>query len=205
LARYRRAELACARVERLSSRSPSGFTLFELLIVMSLMAIFAGIYLGGINALPFEIREASRELAADLQYASQRAIATGDLHRWIVDLDDQRYRLERLHDAEPEQTGFGAPTHAGLLDLRAPADESEFRAVENRSGEWRWLDQDGVWIDRVNVGDDDGTSGLVAIRFVPDGGSDPAEVLIEDASGRRMRLRILAFTSEVRIDEQPDG
>ena len=67
-----------------------GLTLIEILVVVFLIAIFVRLFLpplGGI--LPYEMRNASRELSAELQYASQRAITTGETHRWVVDLDEQ--------------------------------------------------------------------------------------------------------------------
>ncbi len=186
-------------------RRAAGFTLLEILLVISLMALFAGVYLGGIGAvLPFEIRSASRTLAGDLGYASQRAAMAGDLHRWVVDLDAQVFRLERLV-REPRDFGAELATHSDLLDLAPPIEVSEFRPVENRYGDWRRLKGAGVWIARVRVGDDEVEEGVIGIRFAPDGGADPAKLLLEDDGGRRFAVRVLAFTSEIRVDELPDA
>ena len=62
-----------------------GFTLLELLIVIVLIAALGGLLLpspGGLLGL--RIRNASRIVAADLEYTAQRAIATGLVHRWVV-------------------------------------------------------------------------------------------------------------------------
>ena len=185
-------------------RRSSGFTLLEILIVISLMALFAGLYVGGLGAmLPFEIRSASRALAGDLGYASQRAVTSGELHRWVVDLDEQAFRLEELHRETPDTAAL--PTHAELLDLAPPIEVTEFRPVENSYGNWRRLDEGAVWIDRVRVGDVDVGQGVIGIRFAPDGGADPAELFLEDDGGRRFALRILAFTGEIRVEELPDA
>jgi prepilin-type N-terminal cleavage/methylation domain-containing protein len=181
----------------------AGFTLIEILIVLALMTLLAGIFLPGIGGvLPFEIRSASRVLSAELGYASQRAVATGEPHRWVVDLDAQRFRLEYLHE-EPPPEAAELPTHAELLDLRPPRAAREFRPIEEKVGEWRRLDQSDVRIARVQIGDEEHDSGVVAVGFAPDGGSDPAEIRLEDGGGYRFRLRLIAFTGEVRVEEEP--
>lgn len=186
-----------------SPRRAAGFTLIEILVVIGLMALLAGIFLpvlGGM--LPFEIRSAARVLSSELGYASQRAVATGQTHRWVVDLGAQRFRLEYLH-AEPPPQVEEFPTHADLLDLRPPRATREFRPVGTTHGNWRTLDQGGVWIDAVHIGDEEHEDDVVGVGFAPDGSADPAELLLEDEAGYRFRLRIVAFTGEVRVEEEP--
>jgi prepilin-type N-terminal cleavage/methylation domain-containing protein len=178
-----------------------GFTLLELLVVVGLMALLSAVFmprLGGI--FRFEIGAAGRAVAADLNYVSQRAIATGSLHRWVVDLDQQVFRVERLRDT-PILPPSDLPTHAELLDLRAPLRIYEFVPLESRPGEWRWLDQGGVSIAQVKVGDTESRAGTVTIAFGPDGGADPAELLLIDEGGHQIRVLVGAFTAEIRVEE----
>ena len=58
-----------------------------------------------------------------------------------------------------------------------------------------------VWIDEVRVRDQDAAHGVIGISFAADGGADPAELMLRDDGGRRVRLRILPFTGEVRVEE----
>jgi hypothetical protein len=172
-----------------------------MLVVVGLMALLSAVFmprLGGI--FRFEIRAASRTLAADLDYVAQRAIATGSLHRWVIDLDQQVFRVERLRDT-PDLPPSDLPTHAELLDLRAPLRMYEFIPLESRPGEWRWLDEGGVSIEKVRVGDTESRAGTVTIAFGPDGGADPAELLLVDEGGHKLRVLIGAFTAEVRVKE----
>ncbi len=181
-----------------------GFTLLEMLVVVGLMAVLSAVFmprLGGI--FRFEIRRAARTLAADLNYTAQRAIATGSLHRWVVDLDNQVFRIERLRDV-PSLPDSDLPTHAELLDLRAPVRTHEFLPLDARGGEWRWLDEGGVSIQKVRDGDEESGGGTVSIAFGPDGGADPAEVLLSDEGGHQLRILVGVFTGEVSVEE-PEG
>ena len=112
-------------------------------------------------------------------------------------------RIERLRDIPLAPPG-GIPTHAELLDLRAPVRTFELVPVENRTGEWRSIEQGGVWIDRVRVGDEEFRAGTVSIAFGADGGADPAELILADEGEHKLRIVIVAFTGEVRVEEIPN-
>ncbi len=187
-----------------AGRETSGFTFLEILLVVSLMALFYGLYLGGISsALPMEMRTASRVVAAELEYASQRAMTTGELHRWVVDLEQQAFRLERLEVRPP--AAQEDVSHAELLDLAPPRGEREFVALEQKQGEWRALDESGVFFVSLQIADQISTAGVIGVLFAPDGGADPAELVLQDGAGRRTALRVMAFTGEVRVEELPDA
>jgi prepilin-type N-terminal cleavage/methylation domain-containing protein len=182
-------------------RGTRGFTLIELLVAVGLMALLTAVFLPRLGGVfRFEIRAAARAVAGDLGYASQRAVATGTVHRWVFDLSQQAFRLEQLRINEPPSYSE-LPTHAGLLDLTAPVATVELIAVENRWGEWRWLEQRGVRIERILVGDEDRRAGTAHIDFGPDGGADPAELVLVDDGGHKLRVIVIAFTGEVRVEE----
>jgi hypothetical protein len=143
-------------------------------------------------------------LGAELEYASQRAVTTGELHRLVFDLDAQQFRLEQLlsHPAakSPEEA-----THADLLDTKPPRPEREFVPVDDAFGEWRALDETSVRLAVVQVADQSFESGAVAVMFASDGGADPAQILLQDEAGRRMLLRVIAFSGTVSSEELPDA
>ncbi len=183
------------------SRRSLGFTLVELLIVIALIAMLAGLLLpsaGG--ALGLRVRNASRVISAELEHTSQRAIATGIAHRWLVDLDAQRYRTERLLESPPEEPE-GLPTHSELLDLAPPRASSEYTPLEDGSGRWRKLDDPEVRIDEIRIGDFEHRDSEVGVTFAPDGGADPAEIWLLDETGVEQRIRVLAFTGEIKSEE----
>ena len=182
-------------------RRSAGFTLVELLIVIALIATLGGLLLpsaGG--ALGLRVRNASRVISAELEHASQRAIATGIAHRWVVDIDRQTYRTERLLESPPEVTE-GLPTHSELLDLAPPRASSEYTPLEDSSGRWRKLDGPEVRIDEVHIGNFEHRDSEVGITFAADGGADPAEIWLLDRSGLEQRIRVLAFTGEIKSEE----
>ncbi len=177
-----------------------GFTLLEMLIVVALIGLLAGFFLSFPSTTPGALRHSGRVIAAELGYAAQRAISTGRPHRWLVNLDEQSFRIEeQVRKEEPRATEL--PTHAELLDLSPPSSLREYAPVENRSGEWRWLDDTDVAIDEVLIGDDSYAEGQAGVAFSPDGGADPAEVWLRDEAGREMRARVVAFTGEIHLED----
>ncbi|MFQ5515639.1 MAG: prepilin-type N-terminal cleavage/methylation domain-containing protein [Myxococcota bacterium] len=184
-----------------SRRRAEGFTFLELLIVVLLISAFAGAVLPRLGGgFRFRLRDAGRELSAELGYAAQRAVATGRFQQWVVDLDAQRFRLEELQQSDVEPV-IELPTHSELLDLAPPLPDAEYVPVPNRTGEWRRLETDEVMIDEIRLGDRGLREGLVALAFAPDGGADPATIWLLDENGSELRIRIAGFTGELRVDD----
>ena len=184
------------------SRRADGFTLLELMIVITLIvmitAIFAGTLGGGFGV---HIRNAGRSLASELEYVSQRAVTTGRAQRFVIDLDQQMFRVEMEPPPQPEPDAT-LPEHAEGLSLAPPVLNREFVPVDSQLGEWRRLDDsDQVRIEAVRLGDEVKKDGAVAIGFSPDGASDPAQIWLTDDGGYAVHVRLIAFTGEVRIEE----
>lgn len=184
-----------------ANRRAEGFTLLEMLTVVLLIGLLTGFFLGFPSTTPGGLRSSGRVVVAELGYAAQRAISTGRLHRWVVDLDRQTFRIEEWID-RAEKRDLELPTHAELLDLSPPRSQREYLPVENRSGEWRELDDADVVIDEVRIGDDSHAEGLAAVAFAPDGGADPAEVRLRDDDGYEIRARVIAFTGEIQLEDE---
>lgn len=184
------------------TRNDHGFTLLELLIVIFLIVLITGVFATSIGGgFGVHLRNSGRALAAELEYVSQRAVTTGHVQRFVVDLDHQVFRVEMEvpPPAEPDET---LPEHAEGLSLAPPIDRHEFVPVDSLLGQWRALDDaDDVAIREVRLGDEVRKDGAVAIGFSIDGGSDPAEIWLRDDSGHDARIRLVAFTGEIRIEE----
>ncbi len=110
-----------------------GFTLIEMLVVIALVAILAGIstpaYLNWMENARF--REAARNVSSMLRDARARAVTTNLQHRVAFDLDGQRYDLER-QDAPASatwETALWGATTVPAISLRSGAN------CENTTGD----------------------------------------------------------------------
>ncbi len=186
--------------------SDVGFTLLELLIVILLIVLITGVFTTTIGGgFGVHMRNSARSLAAELEYVSQRAVTTGRTQRVVVDLDRQVYRAE-MQLPPPKDTAAALPDHAEGLSLAPPLDAREFVPVDARIGEWHALDDaDDVAIHEVRLGDEVRREGAIAIGFSIDGGTDPAEIWLRDDAGYQVRIRLVAFTGEIRIEEPEEN
>lgn len=74
-------------------RSQRGFSLVELIVVMVLIAVVAGIGAAAISSgLPGQqLRGAAREMAVELRFARAQAIATGREQTFEINVGDKRW------------------------------------------------------------------------------------------------------------------
>ncbi len=78
-------------------RRTSGITLIEVLLVIAVMAILAGLVLPGSNpSLRDQLVAAGRIVASDLGYARSLAVSYGNPSRVTFEMKDNRYYIERL-------------------------------------------------------------------------------------------------------------
>lgn len=176
-----------------------GFTLLEIVVVVALIGLLMIALMPRIGGgMSRRLENAVDQIQAELRYAGQRAVVTGRLHRWTVDLDEQLYRIE-VAVLPDEDDADVLPTHAELLHLAPPSDQVVYEAIADTTGRWRWLGEAGIVIDGIRIGDEEFDQGAVSVAFSGDGGADPAEVVLTDTEYEYTSgLRVLAFTGEVR-------
>ena len=186
-----------------ATRPAPGFTLIEILVVVTLIVLVMGLVVTNIDmGSSLALSGSGRVLAAELEYVSQRAIATGRPHRWAMDFDAQLFRVEQRDDPEGPPEATGAPIEPGRLDLAPPMPSEEFAPLDDdEQGQWRPLPYDDVAIDELVLGGEAVTDALTGVGFAPDGGADPAEIWLVDADGHELRIRIVGFTGEIEVAE----
>ena len=186
------------------ARAEAGFTLLELLVVLLLIVLVTGVFTTSVGGgFGVHLRNAGRTLAAELEYVGQRAITTGQTQRMVIDLDQQVFRVEELPPAAHAEARE-LPEHAEGLDLAPPLAEAVFQPVDGQIGEWHALDDaDEVSFHEIRLADEAKHEGAIAIGFSSDGASDPAEIWLRDDGGYDLRIRLIAFTGEIRIEEPP--
>jgi prepilin-type N-terminal cleavage/methylation domain-containing protein len=194
------------------------FTLLEILAVISIFALIAGLAMPNFSALHSRnLKQQSLRLVTLLELARQRSIVTGVPHRLYIDIDGSAYRVEWLASEQMAEGGddwdslpaSGAPPTLDdsqlddygrqPIDLSPPtADEADYRPVHGMAGRLEQLDDaifftgietDGGWVD----------SGETWIRFERDGSADPTTIEIEHESGPAAILEVLALADTIRV------
>lgn len=196
-----------------------GFTLIELMAVVLIMGLMLALFIPSIGSTgATTLRNQAREMAAFLELARQRAVLTGKPHRLLLDVERGAYRVEwyvsELPEGDPDpeaQPGSellgGQLALPGLdplddaISLEPPIDETlAYRPVPDRFGGFEWL-QGGLFFEGVDTPDGWLDEGDVAIVFLPDGSTDPAQIVIADGDERSIALEVRPLLETVRIHD----
>lgn len=100
-------------------KNESGYSLIELLIVLAIIAVLTGLAQASFTAqLPhLRLSHAARTLVSDLRWARQLAVASGQPVSVVLDIEQDRYQIERqsqpgipigwVRDLQDRGQGFG--------------------------------------------------------------------------------------------------
>lgn len=161
-----------------------GFTLVELLIVVSLMAILAAIVLPSATPAVSQHLQAAAEMAAsDLGYARSLAVSNGSSYRVVIEVNNNLYRIEHS----------GSNTALDVLPahpFRAASDTATQHVVD--LSKLPTLSQRGVRLDSAAT---DGGVVITEIEFGPLGSTtETDESLIWFSSGSGGQVRAVAVS-----------
>jgi len=113
-------------------RAHSGFTLIEILVVLAIVGILAGMSIRGLRSLArSDLRASVTHMAGAIRYLFDRASTTGRYHRLVIDLETGRYWAEVSDDMfylprDPETESSAKK----LAALEADLDEKQARQKE---------------------------------------------------------------------------
>ena len=159
------------------SRGRRGFTLLEVLIVLSIVAVLAGtsvpMFRRTFNGLQLEVF--SYDLSRLLEYAGRRAVATGALMRVHFAAGGRQYWLLQRDEISP-----GPGSGPGL--------ESQFQRVPSRYGQTHAVPETVTLVP-----------GASDVTFYPDGRADAFEALILDHQREGYRLTTHVWTGRVSL------
>jgi general secretion pathway protein H len=110
----------------------SGFTLLEMLIVLVIVGLIAGMSIRGLRTLAkTDLRANTARLSGAVRYLFDRASTTGKYHRLVIDVDEGRYWAEVSDDRfyiprEPETEA----SVKKLAELQAELDDKDRKRAE---------------------------------------------------------------------------
>jgi prepilin-type N-terminal cleavage/methylation domain-containing protein len=202
----------------------AAFSLLEILAVVAIFALLAGLALPNFSALHARnLNHEARRLVGQIELARQRAIVTGIPHRLYIDIDGGAYHVERLGDGGA--AGAAAPAEAVDLpalfaeagdapfdltdlggdfpiDMTAPrGEEPSYRPLAGAQGRSAYLDESSEFAGVETTGGwVDG--GETFIRFERDGSADATTIVIEHETGLSITLEVLPLADTVRIQRE---
>jgi prepilin-type N-terminal cleavage/methylation domain-containing protein len=185
-------------------RVRGGFTLIEILAVVVILLLIAVVVIpraGGVTSR--SVLDDGQQLAAAVDFARGRAVATGRTHRVVIDLDGAAYWIEALPaPSEAEATLAWAELDPLPLDAPREADDTTFAPLPGTPGDATSL-RAAVRFAGVETESGAVESGLAALEFAPDGATPATRVWLQSGGEARVRVDVatLADPTRVRFDD----
>lgn len=159
-----------------------GFTLIELVIVLSIIAILSAAVVPVFNAsfASVETDHAVRDLVAFIKYGQERAVTDTTEYRLYLVQDTGEYRLLRFKGFEDEEKLFEPLDEPQGKTMRLP------RRLE---------------IDRLNARKDR-LRDAHYIAFYPNGACDEATISLRRGNERSIRIKTHGALGRLEVDER---
>ncbi len=186
-------------------RSWSGFTLIELMVVLTLIAILSSMILPEMRG-GFEdaiLRSTARRWVEVFGLANSRAIASQEQVRVNFDRAKMRFQMEHLGGPKGARRHFeplnDSSAFSGAFDPRVSVTLQT--GGTNNSIEGMPVTSMRTSIERS--GRRTPSTSDTTVRFFPDGTCDEAVLSLRDLSGHRMTIRLNPVTARLTVLDQP--
>lgn len=190
------------RLEENSTKTSkvAGFTLVELMVVLVLIAIMSAVMIPEMKGTYEDslLRSVGRNFTSAISLAYSRSVTLNQVHRLRIDPEENTYYVESevsstgVSGVAPERRDF--PGSKGEFSPRVSVN---IRFTEQATEELPNTETSNSGSKFAQGSADD--PGGWTIRFFPDGTAESKEVVLEDAEGFRIALRINPITARVRI------
>ena len=198
---------------QLSARRDRGFTLIEVMAVLVVLALVAGLVLPALRRSGRDdVGNDAKELAAAVEVARRGALTSRSAHRVVLDLENASWWIERAEvraAAEPSAVPSGLPGEpplwgdADTLPMSAPpAPETTFVPLVGLIGRGNTL-RPSVSFEGAQTDDGWIEMGHVHVELHPDGSADRTLILLTSDDGARLQLTVEALDERVGILHDP--
>ena len=200
-----RCESTNQPINELTNQRPRGFSLFELLLVLAILALAAMVVWPSLDAMygDAQLRHGAEVVRARLLDARARAIDEGCVVQFRYEAGGRAFQLHA--DAAQQDARRDDP------DPALPAGVRFFETAEDVTGTGERVlavaaeEGLGVQAARAVVADSAGIAWSRPIVFRPDGTTDGGRFWIADSAGASMELRVRPMTGVVEMWEPNEG
>lgn len=193
-----------------AKRHTRGFTLLEILMVIMLIGLLASAVVPNFTKVfRVSVQSSVRRYAALVRFTYDQSVLTGRIHRIVLNMDDQSWRVEA---AEPgalplDKLKVGLMPE-GLRDDDRVLNEPQFQKAKSdfvdALPKGVALVQVSSW--RLGTGSKaDATSGEVSIYAFPNGYMDEATVVLAEAGkelSQQFKVTTVPLTGRVKIESE---
>jgi len=181
------------------ARRSRAFTLIEILAVILIFALIAGVMLPRLGLIGTQaLRDSGAALAAALDFARERAQATGREHRVVIDFAGASYWIEERTPKPPIDPTL-AWAELDELPLVAPRNEgAEFARLPGEAGPGQRLDS-GCTFLAIESERESLTEGLGAIAFEADGSAAAATIRLARGEEASVSVEVAPFADPTLV------
>lgn len=189
-----------------AGRNSSGFTLIEILLVITLLALLAAsVFPSVTKVLGASVQSSVRRYASMVRYVYDQSILTGKVHRIVLDMDKQAWTVEAADaGALPLDKAKVGVLADGLREDDRVSVEPDFKKVGGTLVETMPSGVEIVEVESWRLGKGQAaTKGVVSIYAFPSGFIDEATVVLAETGrekGRQFKVSTNSLTGRIKVE-----